>query len=108
MKERKPLSKSAVEVIISLFQTRIRGHESEFHCGAVWDVLPVSEQKNYSVNLRSLGPGVKINQLPGLHNLRRKDLLWTNYRQFRAKFGRWEIYNKIHFGIGNEFNSISW
>merc|ERR1719186_911004 len=32
-------------------------------------------------------PGVKINQMPGLYNLRRKDLLWTNYKRMRSKLG---------------------
>ena len=53
----------------------------------VWETLPITEKGKDEINFSELGPGVKINQFPGLFVIGRKDYLWLSYNKLLEKHG---------------------
>jgi hypothetical protein len=56
---------------------RLRQFEGCIGSGAIWDSLPVTEKNTDSIVFEKLNEAVKINQWPAMHQLGRKDNLFT-------------------------------
>jgi len=72
----------------TISETRIRQFEGNIHSGAIWDSLPITEKNADAVEFKKLNEMVKINQIPAMHELGRKDRLFQNYAAMRKKFGK--------------------
>jgi len=68
--------------------TITQGQPSRLHTAAIWHNTATMETREEEIDFASLSPEAKINQIPGMYMIGRKDCLAKCYQEMGKQFGK--------------------